>query len=139
MKGRANDEGGIADPAADEAEEETTMQPSALEDVYDVGEVIGHGHFATVRKGVHRHSGEQVAIKAIQKTRTDSSTIRREIEILRRVGTHKNIVNLLDVFETENEWFLVMEVPGCPGALRRCPPTLHCSPNATTGRPRRSW
>jgi len=106
--GTSSDDGAAAAAAAAAAEEEQT--PATLEEVYEVGEVLGHGHFATVRRATHRESGEAVAVKAIQKTRTDSSAIRREIEILRRVGSHKNIVNLLDVFETETEWHLVMEL-----------------------------
>jgi calcium/calmodulin-dependent protein kinase I len=81
-----------------------------LTDVYDVCEVIGHGHFAIVRRGVHKETGEAVAIKAIEKGRTDVSAIRREVAILQKVGSHPNIVALRDVFETEDEWFLVMEL-----------------------------
>ena len=51
-----------------------------------------------------------MAIKAIEKTRSDSDAIRREIEILRRVGSHRNIVELKDVFETDTNWYLVMEL-----------------------------
>ena len=32
------------------------------------------------------------------------------MEILRRVGSHPNIVALKDVFETEREWLIVMEL-----------------------------
>jgi len=75
-----------------------------------VGATLGHGHFATVYRGVHRESGEQVAIKAIAKSRTDVSAIRREVAILQKVGSHRNVVALRDVFETEDEWYLVMEL-----------------------------
>ena len=81
-----------------------------LDDLYEVGDVLGHGHYAVVRRGKHRVSGKAVAIKVIPKTRTDISTIRREIEILKKVGSHQNIVNLLEVFETGSDWFLVMEL-----------------------------
>ena len=33
-----------------------------------------------------------------------------QVEILRRVGSHPNIVALKDVFETEREWLIVMEL-----------------------------
>ena len=98
------------------SEEELSAEPEeaeaggTLEDSYEVGDVIGSGHFATVRRGVHRKSGEAVAVKAIAKSRTEVSAIRREVAILRKVGSHKNIVALRDVYETENEWFLVMEL-----------------------------
>ena len=82
----------------------------SLHDVYEVGATLGHGHFATVYRGVHRESGEQVAVKAIAKSRTDVSAIRREVAILQKVGSHRNVVALRDVFETEDEWYLVMEL-----------------------------
>ena len=30
-------------------------------------EVLGHGHFASVRRGVHKETGEEVAIKLVAK------------------------------------------------------------------------
>ena len=99
--------------AADEAapESESAPEPAAtLEEAYEVGEVLGHGHFATVRRGKHRATGEPVAIKEILKTRTDVDAIRREVAILRKVGSHPHIVALRDVYETEEGWYLVMEL-----------------------------
>ena len=93
-----------------EEEEPSVTTGAHLEDRYEVGDVIGCGHFATVRRGVHRESGEAVAIKTIAKSRTDASTIRREIAIQRMVGSHENMVGLRDFFETESEWIIVMEL-----------------------------
>jgi hypothetical protein len=86
--------------ASKEEEEPSVTTGAHLEDRYEVGDVIGCGHFATVRRGVNRESGEAVAIKTIAKSRTDASTIRREIAIQRMVGAHENMVGLRDVFET---------------------------------------
>ena len=97
-------------PAEHEEEEPSVTTGAHLEDRYEVGDVIGCGHFATVRRGVHRESGEAVAIKTIAKSRTDASTIRREIAIQRMVGSHENMVGLRDFFETESEWIIVMEL-----------------------------
>ena len=47
-----------------------------LEDVYDMGEVLGRGHFAVVNKGRHRITGEHVAIKTIKK---GSTNVRRRL------------------------------------------------------------
>ena len=69
-----------------------------------MGDELGRGHFAVVHRGVHRATGAAVAIKVIEKTRSDSDAIRREIEIQRRVGSHRNIVELKDVFETDTNW-----------------------------------
>jgi len=80
----------------------------SLEELYDMGEVLGQGHFAVVRRGRHRETGEEVAVKAIAKGGT--ANVRSEVEILRRIGSHPNIVALKDVFETEKEWLIVMEL-----------------------------
>ena len=96
-----------SDAVASTSKDDDRLQ---LSDVYEVMEVLGHGHFATVRRGVHKETGEAVAIKAIEKGRTDVSAIRREVAILQKVGSHPNIVALRDVFETDDEWYLVMEL-----------------------------
>lgn len=215
-----------ADPEAEEADEEGSLQVSGgcLEDVYDMGEVLGRGHFAVVNKGRHRVTGEHVAIKTIKKGSTNVRRrlsrgpesglrhraplprpveptvwaaamplpgklhgsckpgdgrangfappprrrwrlqVRSEVEILRRVGSHPNIVALKDVFETEQEWLIVMElVTGgelferlvhtpvqsqqrlSPQPQRAPPPSLRAAPNggsegadrATASPPRR--
>ena len=101
-----------SEPAAEtsEATAEPESSEVSLHDVYEVLEVLGHGHFATVSRGVHKETGEAVAIKAIEKGRADVSAIRREVAILQKVGSHPNIVALRDVFETEDYWYLVMEL-----------------------------
>ena len=38
-----------------------------IKHIYKFGEVIGKGSFGTVRRAVKRDSGEEVAIKTIQK------------------------------------------------------------------------
>ena len=101
-----------SEPAAESSEAISEPESSelGLHDVYEVLEVLGHGHFATVSRGVHKETGEAVAIKAIEKGRADASAIRREVAILQKVGSHPNIVALRDVFETEDYWYLVMEL-----------------------------
>ena len=71
---------------------------------FSLGETIGVGATGKVKLGVHKETGEYVAIKAIEKGRTDVSAIRREVAILQKVGSHPNIVALRDVFETEDKW-----------------------------------
>ena len=95
------------DPSSSSADAAT---PATLHECYELGDELGRGHFAVVHRGVHRATGAAVAIKAIEKTRSDSDAIRREIEILRRVGSHRNIVALRDVYEDADEWYLVMEL-----------------------------
>ena len=69
-----------------DSDEEGGLQVSggSLEDVYEVGEVLGRGHFAVVTSGRHRVTGETVAIKAIKK---GSTNVRSEVGLLlRRFG-----------------------------------------------------
>ena len=61
-----------------DSDEEGGLQVSggSLEDVYEVGEVLGRGHFAVVTSGRHRVTGETVAIKTIKK---GSTNVRSEV------------------------------------------------------------
>lgn len=87
----------------------------ALESIYDIKELLGKGHFAKVRKVVHRTNGKDYAVKIIDKKDLLKTTavVKAEIEILKRVGAHPNIVSLVDHFEGEDEYYLVMEL--CKG------------------------
>ncbi|KAL4647748.1 hypothetical protein GN956_G8800 [Arapaima gigas] len=84
---------------------------------YLLGKKLGEGSFAKVREGVHTVTGEKVAIKVMDKRKVlkDSymaKNLRRE-EHIQQMVHHPNIVQLLDVFETENNYYLVMEL--CTG------------------------
>ena len=61
-----------------DSDEEGGLQVSggSLEDVYEVGDVLGRGHFAVVTSGRHRVTGETVAIKTIKK---GSQNVRSEV------------------------------------------------------------
>ncbi|VDK69984.1 unnamed protein product [Dibothriocephalus latus] len=86
----------------------------APEDVgkrYDVGSVIGDGNFAIVRRARDRSSGQNCALKIVDKFRIEGKErmLRRELRILRRCN-HNNIVKLLEEFETPTQFYLVMEL-----------------------------
>lgn len=78
---------------------------------YEMGEELGRGHFATVRLATHIPTGRTVAVKIIAKTEllNNKSKVSEEIRILRAVGQHPNVVSLLDTFEDEFDFYLVME------------------------------
>lgn len=82
---------------------------SASYDV-DYNTVLGRGHYATVNLGTHKETGRQVAVKRIQISKSRVEALRREVEVLKKVGRHPNIVTLYDIFITETELILVLEL-----------------------------
>ena len=80
-------------------------------DIYNLGEELGEGKFGLVRLGIHKKTGEKVAIKLIKKSSMDQKDlelVRSEIDIM-KLCKHKNIVRLLDHFENSDYIFIVME------------------------------
>lgn len=78
---------------------------------YDLGRDLGQGAFATVKVGVHKSSGEKVAVKIINKiscTDEDLKYLQREIDIARSLQ-HENIVQTREFFESENHLYIVLE------------------------------
>jgi renal tumor antigen len=60
---------------------------------------LGEGTFSEVFKAQVIKTGEFVAVKCMKKRYTNIETINslREVRALKRLSTHKNIINLLDV------------------------------------------
>ncbi|XP_061482240.1 uncharacterized protein LOC133384349 [Rhineura floridana] len=81
---------------------------------YLVGKMINKGSFAKVMEGLHIPTGEKVAIKVIdkKKARRDSyvlKNMKREPQIQQMIK-HPNIVQLYETLETENSYYMVMEL-----------------------------
>ena len=81
-------------------------------DLYEMREVIGKGKFGVVNLGIHKKTGQQVAIKILNKenikTLEDKELVRIEIGIL-KLCHHPNIVRLLDHLENNDYIYIVTE------------------------------
>ena len=83
-----------------------------IKETYKIESTIGKGSFATVKKAKFRATGERFAVKVLSKKKMsdeDKIAMLTEIEILKQVD-HPNIVKMVDVFEDERHWCLVMEL-----------------------------
>ncbi|XP_028330728.1 serine/threonine-protein kinase DCLK2-like isoform X2 [Gouania willdenowi] len=88
-----------------------SVSSSVINDKYKVGKVIGDGNFAVVKECVERSSGQEFALKVIDKARCSGKEhlIENEVAVLRRVR-HPSIIQLIEVDETPSQLFLVMEL-----------------------------
>eukprot|EP01091_Cochliopodium_minus_P007030 TRINITY_DN16972_c1_g1_i1.p1 TRINITY_DN16972_c1_g1~~TRINITY_DN16972_c1_g1_i1.p1 ORF type:complete len:392 (+),score=138.66 TRINITY_DN16972_c1_g1_i1:35-1210(+) len=92
-----------------------TARHDDIHDFYTFGKEIGRGGFSVVIEGLKKGGDEKYAIKCIKKSSIEGDDIKlltREIQIMKNVR-HDNILKLFEVFEDEEQFFLVMElVPG---------------------------
>ncbi|GAV84051.1 Pkinase domain-containing protein/HEAT_2 domain-containing protein [Cephalotus follicularis] len=78
---------------------------------YHVIDLVGEGSFGKVYKGRRKYTGQTVAMKFIMKhgkSEKDIQNLRQEIEILRKLK-HENIIEMLDSFESPQEFCVVTE------------------------------
>jgi len=103
--------------SAKEAEEWISLLKKAIgyqgfNDIYDMqSKTLGEGKFGLVKLGIHKKTGEKVAIKIIKKeamTPKDQELVKSEIDIM-KMCRHPNVVRLLDHFENNEFIFIVME------------------------------
>ncbi|XP_076879456.1 serine/threonine-protein kinase MARK1 [Brachyhypopomus gauderio] len=78
---------------------------------YRLLKTIGKGNFAKVKLARHVLTGREVAVKIIDKTQLNPSSLQklfREVRIM-KILNHPNIVKLFEVIETEKTLYLIME------------------------------
>ncbi|KAM6915064.1 MAP/microtubule affinity-regulating kinase 3-like [Xenentodon cancila] len=78
---------------------------------YRLLKTIGKGNFAKVKLARHVRTSREVAIKIIDKTQLNPTSLQklfREVRIM-KILNHPNIVKLFEVIETEKTLYLVME------------------------------
>ncbi|KAL1803022.1 hypothetical protein ACET3Z_031669 [Daucus carota] len=83
---------------------------------YKLGRELGRGEFGVTYECIDIENGEKVACKKISKdklrTEIDVEDVRREVEIMRHLPSHPNIVTFIDVYEDKEAIYLVMELCG---------------------------
>ncbi|XP_053128697.1 death-associated protein kinase 2 isoform X2 [Hemicordylus capensis] len=87
-----------------------------VEDIYEIGEELGSGQFAIVKKCQEKSSGAEYAAKFIKKRQSRASRrgvrreeIEREVNILQQI-LHANIIKLHDVYENKTDVVLILEL-----------------------------
>eukprot|EP00668_Euglena_longa_P012090 GGOE01014517.1.p1 GENE.GGOE01014517.1~~GGOE01014517.1.p1 ORF type:complete len:625 (+),score=224.43 GGOE01014517.1:27-1901(+) len=82
---------------------------------YHIGAEICRGQFGEVKKGRHRGTGKEVAIKVIKKKKFsldpgfDNSTLLLEAQMMKKVD-HVHIVKCYDVFDSPEELCIILEL-----------------------------
>ncbi|KAJ0092003.1 hypothetical protein Patl1_26307 [Pistacia atlantica] len=84
---------------------------------YKLGKELGRGEFGITFQCVELGTGETYACKRITKeklkTEVDVDDVRREVDIMRRLPKHPNIVSFKEAYEDKEACYLVMEL--CEG------------------------
>eukprot|EP01026_Neomeris_dumetosa_P056398 TRINITY_DN515_c0_g1_i2.p1 TRINITY_DN515_c0_g1~~TRINITY_DN515_c0_g1_i2.p1 ORF type:complete len:471 (-),score=39.48 TRINITY_DN515_c0_g1_i2:800-2212(-) len=73
---------------------------------FEIQQKIGKGAYGIVWKGIHKKSGQIVAIKKIYdafQNQTDAQRTFREIMFLQELNGHENIITLLNVLRADND------------------------------------
>ena len=82
-----------------------------LNDFYDLKENLGQGKYGVVKRGIHKKTQKEVAVKIVKKkdlSLKDQELLKREIEVL-KICQHPYIIRLNDVFENQDYIYIVME------------------------------
>ena len=88
----------------------TTDEGEAALAKYELGDVLGHGAFAVVRLVTRKADGLEFAMKLVDADSTDAVQAEFELDILRLLGMHRNIVSLIDHFVLPDASVFVLEL-----------------------------
>ncbi|XP_062402545.1 death-associated protein kinase 2 [Sardina pilchardus] len=87
-----------------------------VEDFYEIGEELGSGQFAIVKRCKEKSTGVEYAAKFIKKRQSRASRrgvrreeIEREVTILQQIQ-HPNIITLHDIYENRTDVVLILEL-----------------------------
>ncbi|XP_058502373.1 death-associated protein kinase 2 isoform X1 [Solea solea] len=92
------------------------FKQQSVDDFYEIGEELGSGQFAVVKRCIEKTTGNEYAAKFIKKRQSRSSRrgvrreeIEREVSILQELQ-HANVISLHDVFENRTDVVLILEL-----------------------------
>lgn len=95
----------------------TNPSPGSIFDKYELGKELGRGEFGVTVRCVDLQTGEAFACKKISKTKLrteiDIQDVRREVQIMKHLPHHPNIVAFREAYEDKDAVYLVMEL--CEG------------------------
>eukprot|EP01126_Amoeba_proteus_P013747 TRINITY_DN15891_c0_g1_i7.p1 TRINITY_DN15891_c0_g1~~TRINITY_DN15891_c0_g1_i7.p1 ORF type:complete len:481 (-),score=146.03 TRINITY_DN15891_c0_g1_i7:355-1620(-) len=76
---------------------------------YDLGKQLGEGKFSIVHYAKNKRTGEEVAIKCIDRENTNPDELVHEAMLLQLVEEHPGIIKVRDVYEDTTHYYLIME------------------------------
>jgi calcium-dependent protein kinase len=79
---------------------------------YTLSTPLGSGSFGTVRKAVHKLTGQPRAIKILKKADQDENKFFLEVEILAKLS-HPNIMQIFEFYDDSKNFYIVSEI--CSG------------------------
>ncbi|ORM41477.1 Myosin light chain kinase A [Babesia sp. Xinjiang] len=88
------------------------MNQQSLMQLYTVREQLGYGKFSVVYRAIHKSTGEEFAIKIVDKTKIscqERELLRSEIAILRLLR-HRHVIYLKEVCDMRDSLYIVMEL-----------------------------
>ncbi|KAG7345519.1 serine/threonine protein kinase [Nitzschia inconspicua] len=96
-----------------------------FKEVYKLRSMISRGEKSTIARGTHRASEKMVAVKAILRTNLspqDDASIYDEVSMmaaLSKADTSYHVLPLIDFFEEEDKYYIIMELMGGGDLLER--------------------
>lgn len=111
-------------------EEARVRNYQPFNEAYQLDEALGAGGYAIVRKGRHRGTGKEVAVKVIGVGQCDQEPekpgegkmtreeIANELSLMNRLSAHPNIVHVHEYFLERNACLVVMDILEGPELLR---------------------
>jgi len=77
---------------------------------YTFGPMLGEGSFAVVRRVTDRCDGTKFALKLVLKSTSSKEDLAAELGVLRKVGRHERLAGLVDSWENNDSWALLLDL-----------------------------